>query len=236
MRKTSPAYSADVADVESPVIIEAALQGKDPYSYLTEKHIVDSIAIARAVEPVRIHVRTVASVDALSGADVHSWTPEEPSQDVFVQLDRQRESTRANDIALLIAIAPRLITAPFSERLVARLRVLAQVPEEPGEQSMSPESLRHFLSFLVEWLRDIPDLKYPEIAVSFAGNIGLEWHGPQGELLGIEFLPNGDTRFVIFARNARYPDRLERLPGIASMGRLRQIIDLFEVHFWCGGG
>jgi hypothetical protein len=236
MRKTSPAYSNDVADVELSVVVKAALLGKDPFSYLADKHIVGNSVIGRAAEPVRVHVRPVASDVAFSGKGVHSWMPEEPSQDAFVQLDRQRESTRANDISLLIAISPRLITTPFSERLVARLDVLAQEPEEPGEQPMSPESLRHFLNFLVEWLKETPDLKCPEIAISFAGNIGLEWRGPQGELLGIEFLPNGDTRFVIFARNARYPDRLERLPGIASIGRLRQIMDLFEVLTWCRGG
>lgn len=236
MRRTSPAYSADIANVESPVVVEAALEGKDPYSYLSEKHIVDSSSVAWAEKPIRVHTSTAVSVVAFSEKDVRSWIPEEPSQDAFVQLDRLRESARARDVSRLIAITPPLITAPFSEGLVARLRVLAQEPEELGEQPMSLESLRHFLNFLVEWLKETPDLKCPEIAISFAGNIGLEWRGPRGELLGIEFLPDGDMRFVIFARNVRHPDRLERLPGIASVDRLRRLMDLFEVLSWCRSG
>lgn len=234
MRNTSSAYSSYATDIESSIFGEAVLRGQDPYSYLSERNVVDSSVTTRSTEPVRVNVDFDVSV--FSGKEVTSWIPEElqePPQEAF---NRQRELTRVRDIEFLLAIAPYQIPRTFSEPLVERLRTLAEEPEEPDEQPMSPDSLRHFLGFLSNWIAGAPDLRRPEIAISFEGNIGIEWRSGQGELLGVEFLPNGDVRFVIFVRNARNPERIERLSGILSVDRLRKILVEVGVLAWCRDG
>ena len=153
--------------------------------------------------------------------------PKQPSQSAFGALEELRAFARAREIDNLIYKVRDVLPAPFTSRLVSRLELLAGEPDEPDEQSMAPGSLRNFMDFLSKFLREVPNLVYPDVVLSFSGNIGVQWRKSQNEQFSAEFLPSGDVRFLVFTPNPKHQDKVIRASITTSVDLLLDTIKHF---------
>lgn len=124
----------------------------------------------------------------------------------------------------LIADVRLATTIPFRHRLAQRLINLAEAAREDEDESqLSPHSLRHFIKFL----RSNPRLKYPDVALTPTGNILAQWKAGSNKLLGVQFLPSGEVRFVLFAPEKLNDNSIIRLSGVV---RLEALLSTVEPH------
>ena len=63
-------------------------------------------------------------------------------------------------------------------------------------------------------------------------NIYASWRSEQNRLFSVHFLPNGDTRFVIFKPNERHPDKQMRISGTATTDILMETVTPYGVWDW----
>jgi len=162
--------------------------------------------------------------------------PKQPSQSAFGALEELRAFARAKEIDNLIYKVGDVLHAPFTPRLVSRLELLAAEPDEPDEQPMAPDSLRNFIDFLSKFLREVPELTYPDIVLSFSGNIGAQWRKSQTEQFFAEFLSNGDVRCLVFTPNPKHPNKIIRASVTTSVDLLLDTVRHFGVLRWCRHG
>lgn len=85
--------------------------------------------------------------------------------------------------------------------------------EDPYSPAITPGSLRNFIKFLELY----PNVKYPSISLTPEHNIYVSWRDQHNRIFSVHFLPNGDTRFVIFTPNYRHPERKIRVSGITTV-------------------
>ena len=122
------------------------------------------------------------------------------------------------------------LIASYGERLATRIENLFEVSieEEPDGIGISAESLHYFLSFL----QSAPKLDYPDVVLSPPGNIVAEWHVDSKHHFSADFLPDGDTRFVIFRPNLKNSKKTERFSGISTFDCLYDIMKDNRVLKW----
>ena len=118
----------------------------------------------------------------------------------------------------------------YHENLASRLLTLFNdaKEEDPTSLGISVGSLRNFYNFL----RLHTNLKCPTISLTPDYNIYASWRGEQNRVFSMHFLPNGDTRFVIFKPNDRHPGRQIRLSGIATTDVLMETVVPDNVSDW----
>lgn len=119
---------------------------------------------------------------------------------------------------------------PYRERLARRLNLLLGALEEEGEEwaEGSPESLRQMLLFL----QDVPELRCPTVTVTPSATFRAQWQAGRNEHFAVDFLPDGQVRFVVFAPDPRRPDRVQRVSGIVSRADVLRAIEPYRVHGW----
>ena len=106
------------------------------------------------------------------------------------------------------------LTIPNRESLSNRLITLFNDAKEDDATSpgISVGSLRYFYCFL----QLHPNLKCPTISLTPEYNIYASWRSERNKVFSVHFLPNGDTRFVIFKPNKSHPEKQVRFSGIAT--------------------
>jgi len=116
------------------------------------------------------------------------------------------------------------------ESLAHRLLTLFNDAKEEDSASLgiSVGSIRNFFNFF----RLHTNLKCPTISLTPDYNIYASWRGEQNRVFSVHFLPNGDTRFVIFKPNDRHPGRQIRLSGIATTDVLMETVVPDSVSDW----
>jgi hypothetical protein len=147
---------------------------------------------------------------------------------VFELLDRLR--TPRGQIQRQIRALRRGGGLPYREHLARRLDFLLNALEEEGEtwEEDSPDSLRQMLLFL----RATPDLRCPTVTVTPSATFRTEWQASRNKHLAVDFLPDGQVRFVVFSPDPLYPDRVQRVSGIVSRADLMRAIEPYKVHRW----
>jgi len=103
--------------------------------------------------------------------------------------------------------------------------------EDPDCLGIAAESLRNFYNFF----RLNTNLKHPTISLTPDYNIYASWRGEQNRVFSVHFLPNGDTRFVIFKPNDKHPERKIRLSGSATTDTLIKTVESSGVWDWISG-
>jgi hypothetical protein len=118
----------------------------------------------------------------------------------------------------------------YRERLARRLEFLLGAPEEEGEEwgEHSPESLRQMLLFL----QDVPDFRYPSVTVTPSATFRAQWQAGQNQHFAVDFLPDGQVRFVVFAPDPRHPERAQRVSGVVSRTDIMKAIEHYKVYRW----
>jgi hypothetical protein len=173
------------------------------------------------------------SLAARSGGPTGSTTVEfsgsaQAEAPVFEMLDRLR--TPKGQIQRQITALRRGGGLPYRESLARRLDFLLDVLEEEGETwgEGSPDSLRQMLLFL----RAAPDLGCPTVTITPSATFRAEWQAGQNRHLAVDFLPDGQVRFVVFSPDPRHPDRAQRVSGIVGRVNVMRAVEPYEVHRW----
>lgn len=100
--------------------------------------------------------------------------------------------------------------------------------EDPYGTGITADSLRNFIRFLELY----PNLKYPSISLTPEHNIYVSWKYEHNRVFSIHFLPNKDTRFVIFVPNDRHLERTTRISGITTVDILIETVSPYKVTDW----
>ena len=118
----------------------------------------------------------------------------------------------------------------FSKQLADRLEFLfdASKEEYPDEVAILPESLRSFVGFL----QSAKNLNYPDVVLSPSKNIRVQWRTGPNRHFAVEFLPTGDTHFVIFSPDPMHPEKTIRMSGIVSVDSLMETVRPHGVLTW----
>jgi hypothetical protein len=119
---------------------------------------------------------------------------------------------------------------PYCERLAHRLDCLLEALEEEEETwgPGSPDSLRQMLLFL----RAAADLRCPTVTITPSATFRAQWQAGQNRHLAVDFLPDGQVRFVVFSPDPLYPDRVQRVSGIVSRADVLKAIEPYKVYRW----
>ena len=119
---------------------------------------------------------------------------------------------------------------PYREHLARRLDFLLRALEEEEEPLAddSPESLRQMLLFL----EALADFRCPTVTVTPFATFRAQWQAGPMEHFAVDFVPDGQVRFVVFASDPGHPERIERVSGIVSTANAMKAIETYQVHRW----
>lgn len=119
---------------------------------------------------------------------------------------------------------------PYSQRLADRLDFLLSAVEEEGDswEQDSPDSLRQMLLFL----RTSADLRRPAVTITPSATFRAEWQAGRNRHLAMDFLSDGQVRFVLFSPDPRHVDRVQRVSGIVGRLDAMRLIEPYNVRRW----
>jgi hypothetical protein len=142
----------------------------------------------------------------------------------------QQAVTEEPNVERLISYIRTSITAKHRRRVAARLTELQKcvLDEESDGKGISGKSLQHFLAFL----KSYPSLLYPAISVTPDGNIYASWKSGSDRVFSIHFLPQGETRFVLFFPNPKHPTKTVRLSGTATADTTMSVAERHGISNW----
>jgi hypothetical protein len=130
----------------------------------------------------------------------------------------------------LISFIRNHVRLAYSGSLANRLDYLreASIEEAPEQAPISVNSLQSFVSFIARE----PRLAEPEVVLTYTGNTRAEWHESRKEHFSVEFLSNGQVRYVVFARDPNHATRTDRAFGLVSAETLMAKVSPFNVLAW----
>lgn len=145
------------------------------------------------------------------------WHRESGSVTQTILLDD--EENQVQDLMFQIKTS---LSIPHLEKIVKRLDTLLCDAKEEDSSSVGIDvgSLRTFYNFLL--LHD--NLNCPSISLTPDNNIYASWRDKQNRVFSVHFLPNLDTRFVIFKPNDKHPERKIRIYGTATIDILIETV------------
>ena len=119
---------------------------------------------------------------------------------------------------------------PFAARLADRIKTLIAFSEEeyPDQQPLSPQSLRDF----IEFIKATRQYAYPDVVLTFVGNIRIQWRKARNRHFAIEFLGGRAVRWVVFAPDPQIQFRITRASGLATLDSVMQLVAPFNVQAW----
>jgi hypothetical protein len=135
--------------------------------------------------------------------------------------DRLREQIKA------LRCGSRL---PYREHLARRLSFLLRALQEEGESwsDHSPESLRQMLQFL----EAVPKFRCPTVTVTPSATFRAQWQADPTRHFAVDFVPDGQVRFVVFAPDPAHPERVERVSGVVGPTNAMKAIETYQVRRW----
>lgn len=153
------------------------------------------------------------------------------NEDPFTQANLL--NNEEDQVQELIFQIRKSLSITYHESLANRILILFNdaKEEDPDCLGIAAESLRNFYNFF----RLNTNLKRPTISLTPDYNIYASWRGEQNRVFSVHFLPNGDTRFVIFKPNDKHPERKIRLSGTATSDTLIKTVESSGVWDWISG-
>ena len=100
----------------------------------------------------------------------------------------------------------RIDKARLRDRIVALQDAYAA---DYDGKSLSIDSL----AAIIDYLETSPAVPYPDLTVTPDGGMYAEWRGADGKKLAIEFMDQGEVRFLVLWPNPRHPHLTDRLWG-----------------------
>jgi len=135
------------------------------------------------------------------------------------------------------ASVPELITQiqtspdlSFANKLAARLDSLYEASKEefPEQKPLSPFSMQDFIVFL----NSLGNVKYPDVVLTYEGNIRAEWKAARNKHFAVEFNGNNDVRFVVFSPDPTEPHKTNRVSGMVTIGSIYEQVAPYGVFAW----
>lgn len=149
-------------------------------------------------------------------------------KDPFTQADLlDSEEDQIQQLIYQIKTSPIIL---YRERIANRLVTLFNDAKEEDFASLgiAVGSLRNFNTFS----QLHTNLKCPTISLTPENNIYASWRVDQKKVFSVLFLPNGDTRFVIFKPNDLHPERQIRISGTTTTDMLKAEVAPHGVWDW----
>jgi hypothetical protein len=163
--------------------------------------------------------------NATSNASPSDWVVF--GSQAFEELDALRapEGQLSRQISAFCVTSRLAYKDSLAERLT---KLLAARREEEGWEDASSESLRHLLLFLeTNW-----NLRRPVITVTPSATFRAQWTNSVDEHLALNFLSDGQVRFVVFCPDARHQTQIQRLSGLARWDSLPNVLAPFSLGKW----
>jgi hypothetical protein len=172
--------------------------------------------------------RTVEDVSSIAALAQKQGEATFASMGDFAALDESR--TPEGQIRRRIRSLRGAARLAYRERLARRLEFLLETMKEEGEawKETSPESLRKMLLFL----QSLPNFRYPSVTVTPSATFRAQWTADPSRHFAVDFLPDGQVRFVTFCPDPRHPDRIQRISGITSWENVVSVVEPCRVHRW----
>jgi len=150
-------------------------------------------------------------------------------KDPFTQEDLlDNEEDQLQDLIFRIRTSPCIsCRESLANRLLTLLNDAKEEEDFPGV-GIAVGSLLNFYNFF----QLHTDLKCPTISLTPDNDIYASWRVDQKKLFSVLFLPNGDTRFVIFRPNDLHPERQIRISGAATTDMLKAEVAPHGVWDW----
>ncbi len=157
--------------------------------------------------------------------EVSFWNKEDDSFTESNLLDS--EETQVQEIIFQIRNS---IFISINEILADRLITLFNdaKEEDPNISGINVGSLYNFYYFLL--LNN--NIKRPRLSLTSDNTIYASWKKEDHQLFSVHFLPNSDTKFVIFKKNYRHSERKIRLSGIVTNDMLMKTVSSHGVDEW----
>jgi hypothetical protein len=130
----------------------------------------------------------------------------------------------------LIAELRNTRSLPFAARLADRIKTLIALSEEeyPDQQPLSPPSLRD----VIEFIKVPRQFAYPDVVLTFVGNIRIQWRKARNRHFAIEFLGGRAVRWVVFAPDPTIQFRTTRASGLTTLDSVMQLVAPYNVEAW----
>lgn len=175
--------------------------------------------VSEMVEPV---INAWVTTDLFEG-------PALPRIEILVS-STQPSAPRETTLSELILGIRTSAEIPFAKRLAERLEELVEISEEefPEQEPMSSRSLQDF----IEFIRSVPDMAYPDIVLSYEGNVCAEWTQNRNKHFALEFLGDREVDFVIFAPDRKKRYKTNRVSGISTLDSLLENVHPYGVFDW----
>jgi hypothetical protein len=166
-------------------------------------------------------------VPTTASAEIES-APDEAHASDFDILDELR--TPKGQLQRQIMAFRRGGEALYREYLALRLEILLDALEDEGENwnENSPDSLRQMLLFL----QATPDLWCPTVTVTPSATFRAQWQVSPDKHFAVDFLPDGQVRFVVFSPAPRHADRVQRVSGVVDRADVMRAIEPYKVLRW----
>ncbi|MCK5851157.1 MAG: hypothetical protein KAH23_09600 [Kiritimatiellae bacterium] len=156
---------------------------------------------------------------------VNDWVERESSVTQGNLLDIEDDQVQN-----VIFIFKKSLSIPCHEKLAYILLTLFDdaKEEDPDSLGISSGSIRNFYNFF----QLHTNLKCPAVSLTPDYNIYASWRGEQNQLFSVHFLPDGNTRFVIFKPNSKHPGQKIRLSGRATADMLMETVAPHDIGCW----
>jgi len=122
------------------------------------------------------------------------------------------------------------VDVSYADELSGRLQYLYEIREEelPDEQPLSSASLFSFYEFL----KQNSDLAYPQVTLTYEGNIKAVWRKSKNQFLSIEFTGDSEVRYVVFGTNQKHPGKVDRAAAQTTRDRIFDFLLPYNVASW----
>lgn len=148
---------------------------------------------------------------------------------IATSISRESDSIKISVTDLIYEIK-RYLPVDYIDRLITRLLFLrdASLEEYPQQQPISYSSIYDFIKYLY----NSPKLSYPNVVLTPSGNIRAQWRKASNRHFAVEFLGDGNARFVVFAPDPKVPSKTTRVSGLTSIDSLMEIVSPYKVVNW----
>jgi len=150
-------------------------------------------------------------------------------KDPFTQEDLlDNEEDQLQDLIFRIRTSPCIsCRESLASRLLTLLNDAKEEEDFPGV-GIAVGSLLNFYNFFQLYA----NLKCPTISLTPENDVYASWRVDQKKVFSVLFLPNGDTRFVIFKPNHLHPERQTRISGTTTTDMLKAEVAPHGVWDW----
>jgi len=167
---------------------------------------------------VKRELRTTYIVKSyLKKGEEETLPAKDPERSIRGLIERIRNDTKIN----------------CAQRIAFRLDYLLEGSREEDPEEQAPPSGASLEGFAV-FLAKNPGLRYPDIVLTYSGNVRAEWTRGKNEHFAIEFREDEDVRFVIFARDRKHPYKTVQVSGTATIDSVMEQAGYYQVLSWAG--